>query len=624
MKNFFLNKFCIYLLLIPFDIVAQEWIEMSGYNSVGRHHPITVANNNYGYMITGQSASFSNNLDDVFKYNPLTDEWTQISSFPGTARGYAYGVCYDNDAYCGFGSDNFGYPTDWWRFDMETEQWTQLASFPGDGRNHPAMVYAGNKVFVGLGSNLNGNLNDWWEYDISNNVWQELNSFIGLPRHHPFYFGIDNKVYVGFGHGDDVLSQLNIFNDFYVWDLTTQTWSQLNNFPGEGRVAGTQFSINGKGYILSGDGEDHAELDYGEFWEYNPDNDSWTELEPHPGGARWAPGTFIIGCDVYLTSGLVGATANFPSDLYKFQINDSCGCLDQNAFNYSSTATIDDGNCCYNAGCTDENAFNYSPEACYDDNSCVAINLGCTDPNYSDFDIHANLEIFTGGPADLSDYGTGGYHYNDSWDMVFNVSEDTYLSTIELNAQNPGEITIDIGLLNGNIISQFDVSLTSGWNLIELNTLLQEGNNYTIGVTGNNENLGIYRNDAVPLGVFPIEIADRITIVGNTTDSPESFYYYFYNWTLDASCSGTLSTGYQQPDKFIIYPNPVSDYLIIKEDDKLNTSCTINLINTVGNIVYRSNFQVNQPISVSNFDSGIYFLEIYSEDLIFREKIYIN
>ena len=102
MKNFFLYILYVYLLLIPIDIVSQEWIEMSGYNSVGRHHPITVSNDNYGYMITGQSASFSNNLDDVFKYNPITDEWTQISSFPGTARGYAYGVCNDNDAYCGF------------------------------------------------------------------------------------------------------------------------------------------------------------------------------------------------------------------------------------------------------------------------------------------------------------------------------------------------------------------------------------------------------------------------------------------------------------------------------------------------------------------------------------------
>ena len=31
-------------------------------------------------------------------------------------------------------------------------------------------------------------------------------------------------------------------------------------FLGEARVAGTQFAVNGKGYILSGDGDDHARL----------------------------------------------------------------------------------------------------------------------------------------------------------------------------------------------------------------------------------------------------------------------------------------------------------------------------------------------------------------------------
>ena len=73
----------------------------------------------------------------------------------------------------------------------------------------------------------------------------------------------------------------------------------LNNFPSEGRVAGTQFSFAGKGYIY-GDGDDHGPLDSGEIWEYDPDFDNWTQLTSHPGGARWAPGSFVIDCDVYL------------------------------------------------------------------------------------------------------------------------------------------------------------------------------------------------------------------------------------------------------------------------------------------------------------------------------------
>ena len=69
-------------------------------------------------MIAGQDATFSNNLDDVYRYDIALDQWTQLNPFPGGGRGYGYGVYDENDAYLGFGSNNNGFPTDWWHFDM--------------------------------------------------------------------------------------------------------------------------------------------------------------------------------------------------------------------------------------------------------------------------------------------------------------------------------------------------------------------------------------------------------------------------------------------------------------------------------------------------------------------------
>ena len=169
MKKLFFKFLLTTLLLIHSTSYGQVWYEVNGYDAIGRHHPITVANDNYGYMIAGQDATFSNNLDDVYRYDIALDQWTQLNPFPGGGRGYGYGVYDENDAYLGFGSNSNGFPTDWWHFDMNDEQWTQLASFPGAGRNHPAMILANNKIFVGLGSNSSGNLNDWWEYDIDFN-----------------------------------------------------------------------------------------------------------------------------------------------------------------------------------------------------------------------------------------------------------------------------------------------------------------------------------------------------------------------------------------------------------------------------------------------------------------------
>ena len=47
--------------------------------------------------------------------------------------------------------------------------------------------------------------------------------------------------YVGFGHGNNVNGELNIFNDFFMWNSESESWTQLNDFPGEGRVLEPNF-----------------------------------------------------------------------------------------------------------------------------------------------------------------------------------------------------------------------------------------------------------------------------------------------------------------------------------------------------------------------------------------------
>ena len=140
----------------------------------------------------------------------------------------------------------------------------------------------------------------------------------GPPRHHPFYFAAGGSVYAGLGHG------ASIYKDWYRWDLGTETWEQMDDLPAQGRVAGTQFNIGDRGFVLSGDGEDHGTIATGEFWEYDYQTDTWTELPPHPGVSRWAPGSFAIGNTVYLTSGEVRAgnpNAGLKNDLWSFDLD---------------------------------------------------------------------------------------------------------------------------------------------------------------------------------------------------------------------------------------------------------------------------------------------------------------
>jgi hypothetical protein len=93
------------------------------------------------------------------------------------------------------------------------------------------------------------------------------------------------------GHG------AGAYRDFYRFDPDHNTWNRLADFPAQARVAGTQFSFGGRAYIASGLGANDQPLPAGEFWEYEPTSDSWTQLSA-PRSGRWAPGTFVVGSTV--------------------------------------------------------------------------------------------------------------------------------------------------------------------------------------------------------------------------------------------------------------------------------------------------------------------------------------
>tara|TARA_R110000796_G_scaffold38254_1_gene96417 strand:- start:1200 stop:2711 length:1512 start_codon:yes stop_codon:yes gene_type:complete len=69
------------------------------------------------------------------------------------------------------------------------------------------------------------------------------------------------------------------------------------------------------------------------------------------------------------------------------------GCMDPEASNYNSFATIDDGSCLYDVlGCTDNSAINYNSLANIDDGSCEYLVLGCTDSFATNYNPLATLD----------------------------------------------------------------------------------------------------------------------------------------------------------------------------------------------------------------------------------------
>lgn len=317
-----------FLCTVSLQLSAQTWTQLANPPSSyeARNHPITFSIGNFGYITTGGGQFYNS---DFYRYDPSNDSWTSLANFPGGPRSFGYGVENGGKGYVGFGlvatsQTNVTYHKDLWEFDPTNNTWTQLADCPGVGRRHPAMVATPGKIFVGCGDGATGNLKDWWEYDIATNTWSQKPNLPSFERHHPYFFGANGEAYVGFGHNGQ-----SIYKDMYKYNPSTSTWTTMPSIPSQGRVAGTQFSYAGKGYLLSGQGENHLNLSTGEFWEFDPSNNTWTSLTAHPGTGRWAPGSFVIGNTVYLTSGAgFGNNQIDISDMWKFDMPFAVGVED--------------------------------------------------------------------------------------------------------------------------------------------------------------------------------------------------------------------------------------------------------------------------------------------------------
>ncbi|MGB1295658.1 MAG: Kelch repeat-containing protein [Flavobacteriales bacterium] len=320
-----MNHIFLLFLIIPSYLFAQ-WTPVSSLPpNFQTDHSFGFSINNTGYLVSGGRTNLYGNTtyyDKFFSYNPTTDIWTEESIFPGGKRGFAIGDVWDDKAYFGFGikiditTGEEVYLNDLWVFDPTTTLWTELSSCPCSARSHPAFVAHNGKIYVGMGSYALGDLNDWWEYDIASDTWTQKNDFPSHERHHPYQFAVGDFVYTGFGHGSIAP---DVYDTWYRFDPINNEWIEVQNIPGQARVAGTQFSHNNFGYVLSGDGANHDSMSDGEFWQYNPDTDSWAQFPSHPGGSRWAPASFIIEDEVYIING--SSFGIYQSEVYKYDLN---------------------------------------------------------------------------------------------------------------------------------------------------------------------------------------------------------------------------------------------------------------------------------------------------------------
>jgi hypothetical protein len=100
----------------------------------------------------------------------------------------------------------------------------------------------------------------------------------------------------------------------------------------------------------------------------------------------------------------VGTTWYISPCIYNY------GCTNPLAFNYDSTAGVNNGTCQFIEGCTDSTSVNYNPIATLDDNSCIGGGVVCT-AGKVEVTIEIKLDQFVGETGwILSEVGVGILH----------------------------------------------------------------------------------------------------------------------------------------------------------------------------------------------------------------------
>lgn len=168
--------------------------------------------------------------------------------------------------------------------------------FPGEIRFDATSFFIGNKRYFGLGHYPP--MRDYWEYDQISGTWTRKADYPGNGLTSAVGFSVGTKGYVGTGY-IQTSENISNSNEFWEYDPETDTWTEKESLPSTGRGHAVGFSIGSKGYIGAGNHSDGiGGFRLSDFWEWDQSTNLWTRKSDYPGSVLPSVG-FSIGTKGY-------------------------------------------------------------------------------------------------------------------------------------------------------------------------------------------------------------------------------------------------------------------------------------------------------------------------------------
>ncbi|MCX6292022.1 MAG: T9SS type A sorting domain-containing protein [Bacteroidetes bacterium] len=310
------------LLFHLFELKAQQvWTQKLDHLGSPRFDFAGFSLNGKGYIGGGSYAGVFNSISEWQEFNPLTNTWSIITAMPYPFTrltafeigGFGFVANGVNDAF---------YNYDTFRYNQAGSNWATLSSLSYP-RLYASSAANGVKGYIIGGYDFMASpMNDAWEYNPVPDLWTQIDTLpAGAARYNSTAFAVSGNIFV-FGGTNDV----SYLNDLWKYDTISHHWLQKTSMPAAGRQLCTSFVLNDEAYLVGGNSFSGPNL-Y-EVWKYNAAADSWVQLANFPGiHAPFGGTAFTINGKGYIVSG------NGTSECWEFDagttvvtgINDKSG-----------------------------------------------------------------------------------------------------------------------------------------------------------------------------------------------------------------------------------------------------------------------------------------------------------
>jgi len=291
----------ILVLLITQKLFSQNWIQLSNFPGSKRDDGVAVYLNNKCYFGTGLQEGWSATID-FYELDLATLSWKALPTMPHTTeRQYACAFAGKNSFYV-FGGDGVGGAlNNLYKYDIASSTWTLMNPKPGKGLSGAScMVFGDSVIFVGGRSNgLHNTNNEVWLYQISNNTWTKRNNFPYGGRWRGCASVLNKQGYFMFGLDSNNVSRKEIFK----YNLVTDNWSQLSDFPETiGRTYASMVTAN-RQLVMFG-GKDSLNNYFNDTWYYYDVTNTWLKDQIMPSFGRKGGMCTSDGQRIYYTCGI--------------------------------------------------------------------------------------------------------------------------------------------------------------------------------------------------------------------------------------------------------------------------------------------------------------------------------